>query len=113
MDVGRLTSIDRPVARSRRTRVRCNRREDYLRRIAAAQGHPRLQVAHAADAVRAASKDLSGEQAGQVVTALLALAGFVEDPEMTAVAARLLELAGRHPAAASLLELAGRRPAAA
>lgn len=99
MDVSGLTSADRAASERRRARIRCNRQRDYLARIRSAQGDPRLQVAHAADAVRAASKDLSDERSGQVVTALLALGGFVEDPELTAAAARLLELAGRRQAA--------------
>jgi hypothetical protein len=87
------------ISERRHARIVCNRREDYLRRIAAAQGNPRLQISHATDAVRAASKDLPAPVADRVVVALLSLAGLGDDPELNAAAARLLELAARRAAA--------------
>lgn len=100
MDVSRVTSGNVTfISERRHARIVCNRRADYLRRIAAAQGDPRLQVGHAADAVRAASKDLPGEYADRVVAALLSLAGLSDDLELNAAAAHLLELAGRRAAA--------------
>lgn len=100
MDVSRVSRGNVTLISERRhSRILCNRRADYLRRIAAAQGDPRLQIGHAADAVRAASKDLPGVYAERVVTALLSLAGLGDDPELNEAAARLLELAGRRAAA--------------
>lgn len=100
MDVSRVTSGNVSfISERRHARILCNRRSDYLRRIEAARGDPRLQISHAADAVRAASKDLPGAYADRVVTALLSLAGLGDDPELNAAAARLLELAGRQAAA--------------
>lgn len=98
MDVGRLTSTNTRVSARRNARMACNRRADYLGRIAAATGDPRLQIAHAADAVRAAGKDLGADQAQLVVAALLGLAGLSDNEEVNAAAARLLEAAGRQAA---------------
>lgn len=99
MDVRRVTSTNVTLSARRYDRVTCNRRKDYLARIAAAKGDPRLQVAHATDAVRACAKTLTGSRADQVVVALLSLAGLGDDPELNAAAARLLELAGQRAAA--------------
>jgi hypothetical protein len=94
MAISSLTSA-KTLSPRRHQKITCNRRTDYLGRIAAAEGDPRLQVGHAADAVRAASKNLVGDSAGQVVQALLGLAGLSDDPAVNEAAARLLELAGR------------------
>lgn len=94
MAVSSLTSTNTVTPR-RSARISCNRRADYLGRVAAAQGDPRLRIAHAADAVRAASKDLAGDAADRVVAALLGLAGLSDDPVLNEAAARLLEQAGR------------------
>jgi hypothetical protein len=91
--VSSLTCINAPSAR-RQHRVQCNRRADYLARIATAAGDSRLRIAHAADAVRAAGKDLPPEAADRVVAALLSLAGLSDDVTLNEAAGRLLELAG-------------------
>jgi hypothetical protein len=77
--VSSLTCINAPSAR-RQHRVQCNRRADYLARIATAAGDSRLRIAP--------------EAADRVVAALLSLAGLSDDVTLNEAAGRLLELAG-------------------